>query len=73
MQQKQCQQLDYIYRDFAKAENSPSSVFIRLLTIRYKRQDGGSNGGSVGIQSVVCVDDTWDSVRIRPVVRKDDT
>ena len=39
-------QLIYSYRDFAKAKHSPTSAFVRLLTMGYKRQDRAGNGDS---------------------------
>ena len=58
MQQQQSQQLVDIYRDFAKARTF-SFRFIKLLIMRYKRQDEASNGDSVKIQPVVCKDNTY--------------
>ena len=56
IQQQYCKQPVYIDRDFAKAEHSPSSAFIRLCTLRYKRQDRVGNGVSERIHSVLCED-----------------
>ena len=48
-------QLVYVYRDFVKSETTtPTSAFIKLLIMGYKRQDRAGNGDSVEIQSVVC-------------------
>ena len=49
----------FIFIEISQRQNhSPSSTFIRQLIMRYKRQDGATNGGSVRIQPVVCEDGT---------------
>ena len=51
----------------------PSSAFIRLLTMGYKRQDVARNYSSNKIQPVVCDDDTCNPVRFRSIVCKEET
>ena len=45
----------FTFIEISRRQNhSPSSAFIRLLIMGYKRQDRAGHGDSVGIQSVVC-------------------
>ena len=62
MQQQQCQQLIYIYRDFAKAE---------IFSFKYIHQTA-DHPNSVRIHLSVC-EDACRSVRIQQGVCEDDT
>ena len=47
-----------------RQKHSPSSAFIRLHTLRYKRQNRVGNGGSERIQSVLCED----TLRVKSII-----